>query len=321
LVRNMRASTDDLSSLLISVRNDVMQATANKQVPWEHSSLRGRFFFNPAPPPAGSPSPPAVAAPRDEAAEAWAAARESTSPAVLQAFIARYAGSFYAELARDRLQTLQSQQASATPAPPAPAPSDRGTDPPPSPSDPWSLTGNNSLDLLGGRVLFSMIGTPHAGRRNLVGVRVNGETAGLAVGQFVHLSRPGEVCGIFLREIHASTRGADFQVLCGAAFGNPPLDRAPLAVVLPDKAPEAEVLALERGTTREFQVDGTSVLVTFVAAPFRGRRDLVGVRIRGEEKALAIGQRADVQVNDHACAFVLRQIHAGYKTAEFQWQC
>jgi hypothetical protein len=61
--------------------------------------------------------------------------------------------------------------------------------------------------------------------------------------------------------------------------------------------------------------------VTFVAAPFRGRRDLVGVRIRGEEKSLAIGQRADVQVNDHACAFVLRQIHAGYKTAEFQWQC
>jgi len=324
LVRNMRSSTDDLSSLLISVRNDVMQATGNKQVPWEHSSLRGRFFFNPALPPAGSPSPPAVVPLRDEAAEAWAAARESTSPAVLQAFIKRYAASFYAELARDRLQALQSKEAAATPSQPSPPPADpRASSPQPGslPSDPWTLTGNNSLDLLDGRVLFSMIGTPHAGRRDLVGVRVNGMTAALAVGQFVHLSRPGEVCGIFLREIHARTRGADFQVLCGAAFGDPPGDRAREAVVLPEKAPQAEVLALERGTSREFQVGSASVLVTFVAAPYRGRRDVVGVRIQGEEKSLAIGERADVYVGDRECLFVLRQIHTGYKTAEFQWQC
>jgi hypothetical protein len=137
----------------------------------------------------------------------------------------------------------------------------------------------------------------------------------------VHLSRPGEVCGIFLREIHSKTRQADFQVLCGEAFGDPPLDRAREAVVLPEKAPQAEVVALERGTSREFQVGKASAVVTFVAAPFRGRRDLVGVRIQGEEKALAIGERAEAYVGDRACAFVLRQIHTGYKTAEFQWQC
>jgi hypothetical protein len=45
------------------------------------------------------------------------------------------------------------------------------------------------------------------------------------------------------------------------------------------------------------------------------------VRVHGEEKPLAIGQRVDVQVGDRACKFVLREIHAGYKTAEFQWQC
>jgi hypothetical protein len=220
------------------------------------------------------------------------------------------------------LQALKSQQAAATPAPPAPAdPTASSPQPGSLPSDPWSLTGNNTLDLLGGRVLFSMIGTPHAGRRDLVGVRVNGMTASLAVGQFVHLSRPGEVCGIFLREIHAKTRGADFQVLCGEAYGDPPQDRAREAVVLPDKAPQAEVLTLERGTSREFQVGKASALVTFAAAPHRGRRDLVGLRIQGEEKSLAIGERAEVYVGDRECLFVLRQIHTGYKTAEFQWQC
>jgi uncharacterized caspase-like protein len=325
LVRNMRQSMDDLSTLLITVRNDVMKATGNKQIPWEHSSLTGRFYFNPPASSATPTAPPssAPAAPRDEAADAWAAAKDSASPAVLEAFIKRYASSFYAELARERLETLRGKQAAATPAP-APAPADpRASSPQPGslPSDPWTLTGNNSLDLLEGRVLFSMIGTPHAGRRDLVGIRVNGETASLAVGQFVHLSREGETCGIFLREIHAKTRGADFQLLCGSAFGDPPLDRSHLAVALPYTAPIAEVVILERGTSREFQVGSASVLVTFVAAPYRGRRDLVGVRIHGEDKSLAIGQRADAWVGDRSCAFVLRQIHTGYKTAEFQWQC
>jgi len=45
----------DLSAILIDVRNDVMSATRNKQVPWEHSALRARFYFTPpAPPPAAA---------------------------------------------------------------------------------------------------------------------------------------------------------------------------------------------------------------------------------------------------------------------------
>ncbi len=323
LVRNMRASTDDLGTLLIAVRNDVIKATGNKQIPWEHSSLTGRFYFNPAGQTA-SRTPSAPGAPRDEAADAWAAAKDTASTAVLEAFIKRYEASFYAELARDRLKALQSREAAATPAPAqSPPPDPRASSPQPGslPSEPWSLTGNNSLDLLDGRVLFSMIGTPHAGRRDLVGVRVNGFTVSLGVGQYVYLSRPGEVCGIFLREIHARTRGADFQVLCGAAFGDPPQDRARENVPLPDKAPQAEVLTLERGTSREFQAGPASVIVTFTASPYRGRRDLVGIRVHGEEKSLAIGERAEAYVGDRTCLFVLRQIHTAGKTAEFQWQC
>ncbi|MEO8651917.1 MAG: caspase domain-containing protein [Hyphomicrobiaceae bacterium] len=320
LVRNMRQSTDDLSTLLISVRNDVIKATDNRQVPWEHSSLTRRFYFNPTALSAPSTGPPAGrTAPRDEAADAWAAAKESTSPAVLEAFVTRYAGSFYAELARDRIQALKSQQAAATPTATS-APSDAATSTP-SPSEPWTLTGNNSLDLLGGRVLFSMIGTPYGWRKDQVGVRVNGETASLAVGQFINLGRDGEVCGIFLRELRAKERQADFQVLCGAAYGNPSQDRARLSVNLPAVAPKAEVVTMEQGTSHEFKAGSETVLIAFLGTPYRGRRDLAGVRVNGEEKSLAIGLKADVSAGDLACAFVLRQIHTGNKSAEFQWQC
>src|SRR5262245_53608663 len=36
LVRHLAAPRDDLSAILIDVRNDVMRATEKKQVPWEH---------------------------------------------------------------------------------------------------------------------------------------------------------------------------------------------------------------------------------------------------------------------------------------------
>ncbi len=48
LVRQLAASSDDLNAILIAVRNDVMRQTDRKQVPWEHSALTRRFYFNPA---------------------------------------------------------------------------------------------------------------------------------------------------------------------------------------------------------------------------------------------------------------------------------
>ena len=49
LVRRISTSNDDLSALLIDVRNDVRKDTYNKQVPWEHSALTGRFYFGTPP--------------------------------------------------------------------------------------------------------------------------------------------------------------------------------------------------------------------------------------------------------------------------------
>jgi len=61
LVKRMAMSNDDLSGLLIDVRNDVRKETQNAQVPWEHSALTGRFYFNPAtrPAPSAGPAPQA----------------------------------------------------------------------------------------------------------------------------------------------------------------------------------------------------------------------------------------------------------------------
>ena len=109
LVKRVGASNDDLSALLIDVRNDVRKETKNKQVPWEHSALTGRFYFNPS---AQMASPPAVAPARlSEAAEAWDRTKDTADPAVLDAFNARYKDTFYADLARARIEELSKGKA------------------------------------------------------------------------------------------------------------------------------------------------------------------------------------------------------------------
>ena len=67
------ASNDDLSAILIAVRNDVMKETQRKQVPWEHSALTGRFYFGAA----GSTSRPRPA-PAHATQASWNARRRSS---------------------------------------------------------------------------------------------------------------------------------------------------------------------------------------------------------------------------------------------------
>jgi hypothetical protein len=46
LAKYVASSNESLSDILIRVRNDVIKQTQNKQVPWEHSALTGRFYFS-----------------------------------------------------------------------------------------------------------------------------------------------------------------------------------------------------------------------------------------------------------------------------------
>jgi tetratricopeptide (TPR) repeat protein len=46
LVRHLSSSNEEIMGLLRDVRNEVMQQTQRKQVPWEHTALTARFYFN-----------------------------------------------------------------------------------------------------------------------------------------------------------------------------------------------------------------------------------------------------------------------------------
>jgi uncharacterized caspase-like protein len=64
LLRHMRTPGDEVITTLRRVRNDVYDATAGRQAPWDHNSLRHAVFFNPgrsAPvPPSARPAGPRV---------------------------------------------------------------------------------------------------------------------------------------------------------------------------------------------------------------------------------------------------------------------
>ena len=113
LVKHIAAATGTLTEILVDVRNEVMEATARKQVPWEHSALTGRFYFKAPSEPAALP--PAV---RNDAAEAWTAAKETKNPAIMEAFVKRFGDTFYGDMARARLEELKSQHTAAV-SPPA----------------------------------------------------------------------------------------------------------------------------------------------------------------------------------------------------------
>jgi len=108
----------EVQSMLRRVRLEVLQATAGKQVPWDHSSLTGDFFFVPRGLTVAAP-PETPAADRELAF--WESVKDSHDPADFQAYLEQYPGGTFAALARNRLTALQSQ-AMVTPTPPAQPP-------------------------------------------------------------------------------------------------------------------------------------------------------------------------------------------------------
>jgi hypothetical protein len=90
-----------------NVRVAVMDKTYRDQVPWTEDGIQRRqrvLFGGEA---KGTPSSPLRLS---EAAEAWDRAMDGTSVTVLEAFVARYKDTFYADLARARIEDLKKQQ-------------------------------------------------------------------------------------------------------------------------------------------------------------------------------------------------------------------
>src|SRR5258706_11022490 len=110
LVKTIGTPGKELSSILIAVRNEVLAATSEKQVPWEHSALRAPFYFKPpAPLPGPTPSlvTPQAQAPLSADAQAWSVVQNTASEGVLEEFMRRYPESDYAGFAKVRLGELR----------------------------------------------------------------------------------------------------------------------------------------------------------------------------------------------------------------------
>lgn len=113
LIKQLSSSSDDLSAMLISVRNDVMKETQRKQVPWEHSALTGRFYFRSAP--GEGQISQTTTGHESEAAKVWASIKESSNQAVLEAFIKQFDNTVYSAMARGRVEDLGKSAPQAEP--------------------------------------------------------------------------------------------------------------------------------------------------------------------------------------------------------------
>lgn len=92
------------------VRVAVARQTNNHQVPWESSSLTGKFVFNRS---AGAPASVARTTPRaDREALFWETIKGSDNPDDFAAYLNRYPDGTFAELARIRIQTLRGDESS-----------------------------------------------------------------------------------------------------------------------------------------------------------------------------------------------------------------
>src|SRR5262249_1944316 len=97
----MKPGLDHLN-LFQNVKESVLASTGGVQHPWESNGLSRRVYLD-RQRAFEAPSPAQLSEP----AEAWDKIRESKDVAVLEAFSAHYTGTFYADLARARIQALR----------------------------------------------------------------------------------------------------------------------------------------------------------------------------------------------------------------------
>jgi uncharacterized caspase-like protein len=118
LVKHLPTPGLDVELALRRVRDEVLRATKNRQEPFKYGSLSGVEL----PLVSGSTGSTAAATTKQvdvsgaklsESAEAWSVVKGSANTAVVEAYIARFKDTFYAELARARLDELKKQAAAA----------------------------------------------------------------------------------------------------------------------------------------------------------------------------------------------------------------
>lgn len=126
----------DIGSMLIKVRQDVIAATGEKQIPWDHSSLTGQFYFKPG---TGDTSDKVAVVTTTETPESitrsaaehtskvaearlaaeknamelafWNTIKDSNDPDLLQTYLNRFPDGVYADLAQVLIERARRQRA------------------------------------------------------------------------------------------------------------------------------------------------------------------------------------------------------------------
>jgi branched-chain amino acid transport system substrate-binding protein len=123
LIKHLPTPGLDIELALRRVRDDVLKTTRNRQEPFKYGSLGGAEIPLVATRPQPQAAPELTTPARlSEAAEAWAAVKDTTSIAVLDAFVVRFKDTIYADLARARVEDLRKQSVAVAAPPKAPAP-------------------------------------------------------------------------------------------------------------------------------------------------------------------------------------------------------
>ncbi len=91
-----------ISDVMISVRREVLRETNNRQVPWDHSSLTGQFYFVPPAPPAAASASTAA---KDFELDFWDSIKNEKNPRLFQSYLNRYPSGAFADIARIKLES------------------------------------------------------------------------------------------------------------------------------------------------------------------------------------------------------------------------
>jgi carboxyl-terminal processing protease len=125
LLQHLATPGLDVGFALRRVRDTVMASTSPRQEPFVYGSLGGQTVSIVGTPTVCNP----LGTPTDPAAQAWAATQNTNSIPVLEDFIRHFGDSFYASLARARIEELRriqsGQQATVAPPPNPPPPNPR----------------------------------------------------------------------------------------------------------------------------------------------------------------------------------------------------
>lgn len=129
LLKHIDTPDTTINDLMIEVRKDVMAATNNTQIPWENSSLTGRFYFkrNKVATSVDAPVANDATPARIEVADAtvehtfWTSIKDADDPKLFQAYLDRFPNGVYTPIAEARLRATRSIEVEAAGTTKAPA--------------------------------------------------------------------------------------------------------------------------------------------------------------------------------------------------------